>query len=159
MALESLSRGEAFVAMAAVTVAVALALVTWIRRLASKSTPDPWPQEVDEAVRNREAVPICLSCLYPQGERSWLCPHCGFPAGDFVTLMPYLQNFAIGELFRRGVMGPPERSMGRNSLLTLLSLGEYGFFAPIYWYWMIRKAMGKPICQVRREDIKIECGD
>jgi len=158
MVLESLTRGEAFVAMAAVAVAAVLTLVTWIRRLASKSTPDPWPQEVDEAVRNREAVPICLSCLYPQRERSWLCPNCGFPAGDFVTLMPYLQNFAIGELFRRGVMGPPETSIGRNALLTLLSLGEYGFFAPVYWYWMIRKAIGKPICQVRREDITIENG-
>src|SRR5208283_3603789 len=72
MVLESLTRGEAFVAMAAVAVAAVLTLVTWIRRLASKSTPDPWPQEVDEAVRNREAVPICLSCLYPQRERSWL---------------------------------------------------------------------------------------
>jgi hypothetical protein len=65
--------------------------------------------------------------------------------------MPYLQNFAIGEMFRRGVLGPPEKGVGRKAFLIVYAAAEYGPFAPVYWYWMIRKAKGKPICYTRRE--------
>jgi hypothetical protein len=132
MALESLTQGEAFIANAAFAIATSLALISWIRRVASKTTSDPWPRDVDLGVKNDDAVPVCVSCLFPQRERLWLCPHCAFPAGDYVTLMPYLQNFAIGELFRRGVIGPPEKGIGRTTLLIILSAGEYGLFAPVY---------------------------
>jgi hypothetical protein len=153
MALEHLTLSEATVARLATLAAAVLALVAAMRRLAKNYAPDPWPAEVDAAVRNRQAVPACVNCLFPQDGREWFCPHCGFPTGDYVTLMPYLQNFALGETFRRGVAGRPEKGMGPKLLLVLASAAEYGFFAPLYWYWMIRKAAGRPIAAVPRVDL------
>jgi hypothetical protein len=46
--------------------------------------------------------------------------------------------------------------VAQNAVLVILTLGQYGLFAPLYWFWMIRKAKGKPICYIRREFIAIE---
>jgi hypothetical protein len=118
--------------------------------------PDPWPSEIDAAVRSPVAVPLCVNCLYPQEGHRWFCPHCGFPSGDYIAAMPYLQVFVAGEALRKGVMGPPERRVGVRVFLVVLSIAEYAVFAPVYWYWMIRRAQGKPICEERREAIMFE---
>jgi hypothetical protein len=156
MALETLTPAEALVAAAAASVAAACALAAWLRHVASRTASDPWPRDVDLEVRDPGCVPLCVSCLLPQPGRPWLCPRCAYPSGDYVTLMPYLQNFALGELFRRGVAGPTERGFGRAAILVLLSAGEYQLFAPVYWFWMYRKARGRPICQARPEPLAIE---
>jgi len=66
--------------------------------------------------------------------------------------MPYIGNFVEGEFFRRGVSGPPEPGFLRHLFLVIYATVTYWFFAPVYWYWMIRKAQGRPICaQFRRE--------
>ena len=152
MPLEHLTRSESLVARGAVAAAAVLGAVSWIYRVAPKKASDPCPSEVDLAVRTEDAVPVCVSCLFPQEERSWFCPNCAYPAGEYVTLMPFLQNFAIGELFRRGVVGPPENGIGRKAFFFVASIGEYNVFAPLYWFWMIRKAKGKPICGAPRRD-------
>jgi hypothetical protein len=155
MALENLTRGEAIVARWTLAVAAALALISWIRRVVP--TSDPWPRDVDEAVNARVAVPLCTSCTYAQVDRRWFCPHCGFPTGEFVTTMPYLYIFALGESMRRGVVGPPERGITRAVFLVLFSASQYTIiFAPIYWYWMIRKAHGRPICESSRKEFDID---
>ncbi len=134
--------------------AVFTGLLIWrIREIASHARADPWPEEIDHAVRAREAVPLCVNCLCPQDDHPWFCPHCGYPAGEYVTMMPYLQIFAVGEVFRRGVIGPPEKDFGQKAFFVLSSVGEYFFFAPLYWFWMARKASGKPICQARRIEL------
>jgi hypothetical protein len=90
--------------------------------------------------------------LFPQGPHRWFCPLCGYPTGDWVPMMPYLQGFVMGEFFRQGVTGPPEKRTGVQLSLFLFSLVEYGIFAPFYWYWMARRSVGKPI----RDEPRIE---
>jgi hypothetical protein len=134
--------------------AVFTGLLAWrIREIASHARADPWPPEADIAARARDAVPLCVNCLCPQEGHPWFCPHCGFPAGEYVTTMPYLQVFALGELFRRGVIGPPEKGFVQKVFFVLSSAGEYFLFAPLYWFWMARKASGKPICQAKRIEL------
>jgi hypothetical protein len=144
------------IALVALVAALAIYLFRKIREIASKTSPDPWPQEVDLAVKARDAVPMCINCLYPQEGHRWFCPHCAFPTGEYVTIMPYLQIFAVGEVFRRGVIGPPETGFARKAFFVIYSASEYVVFAPIYWFWMARKARGKPICRARRDDLKFE---
>jgi len=122
-------------------------LARLLRATFTKAQPDPWSREIDVAVRSREFPPLCLNCTYPQEGHQWFCPNCGFAAGEFVTTMPYLYIFALGEVMRRGVIGPPERSFARTATYVLLSAFEYTVFAPVYWFWMVRKARGNPICR------------
>jgi hypothetical protein len=118
--------------------------------------PDPWPAEIDAAVRDAAAIPVCSNCLAPQADAGSFCPHCAFPTSDTVALNPYLQIFVVGEVLRRGVMGPPERRVGPLLFLVVLSLSEYAIFAPLYWYWMLRRAAGNPICHERRVPLAVE---
>jgi len=137
-------------------VASILVLICRIREIASKIPPDPWPQEVDLAVRAKDAVPVCINCLYPQQGQRWFCPHCGCTTGEYVTMMHYLWVFPQGEVFRRGVIGPPEKNFALTLGYVLYSVTQYSIFAPIYWFWMVRKACGKPICQAQRKDLQFE---
>jgi hypothetical protein len=118
--------------------------------------PDPWPADVAERVREKSAVPLCLNCLFPQGPHTWFCPSCAFPTGDYVVLMPYLQNYAVGEVLRRGVSGPPERRRSVQLFLVVYSICEYAIFAPLYWYWMLRRARGKPIATEHRPELILD---
>jgi hypothetical protein len=136
-------------------VTLGVKLIWKIREVASDVSPDPWSREVDLAVRAKDAIPVCMDCLYPQEERLWFCPHCGFPAGECNNVMPYLQIFSLGELLRRGVVGSPEKGLTLKLGFVLYSF-EYGLFAPIYWFWMERKACGKPICQAQRKELQFE---
>jgi hypothetical protein len=131
-------------------------LARWMRCLWPTIPPDPWPKDIDAAVRLPDAVPLCIDCLYPQEAHRWFCPHCGKPTGDQVALMPYLQVFVMGQIFRNGVMGPPDRRRGVQIFLFFYSAAEYGLFAPLYWFWMLRKAQGTPICHELRKDIPFE---
>ena len=94
--------------------------------------PDPWPREVEDAVRSPEALPVCHRCLTPQDSPTWFCPECGTAVGPYNNIMPYLYIFSLGEVFRSGV----ERE-ARFTRLTvpgyiLLALTEMPFLAPLY---------------------------
>lgn len=110
-------------------------------------SPDPWSGDIDRETRKRSAIPICTNCLSPQFGHHWFCPNCRFPSGNFVHVMPYLYLFTLGEVLRRGVTGPPEKGAFRKLGLVILSFQSYAVFAPIYWFWMVRKSIGKPICE------------
>jgi hypothetical protein len=69
---------------------------------------------------------------------------------------PYLQIFLIGDTLRKGVLGPPERKTSAQLFLVAFSLSQYAVFAPLYWFWMIRRAQGKPICAERRRPIEFD---
>ncbi len=127
-----------------------------LRSLFTHATPDPWPAEVDVSVRATTAIPLCRDCLYPQEEQRSFCPHCGTPIGELVPLDPYLQIFLIGDTLRKGVLGPPERRTGAQLFLIAFSLIQYAVLAPVYWFWMVRRAQGKPICIERRRPIEFE---
>lgn len=146
MIIERLTVSEALVAKAALGTALGAALFIAVRRVAASCRSDPWTDDIDASVRGRDAVPVCTNCLAPQADRHWFCPHCSFPAGEYVALLPFVQNFALGEAFRRGVSGPAEERKGARALAWLASAMTYRAFAPIYWFWLVRKQNGKPVC-------------
>ena len=134
--------------------------------------PDPWTPEDAAAANDPFARKICLRCVQPQprAPQSWFCPNCGEPDCDNVN-KPYLNIFSQGTLLRRLVMGKPEKGLRGFfekaafviytmllfplAFAWLVSLAPFFwhsiFFVPplLYWFWMIRKAVGKPI----RDDI------
>lgn len=129
-----------------------LARVFW----ADYAMVDPWPAEVEAEVRRADAVPLCPNCLAPQGPHPHFCPHCAFPTGDRVAAMHYLSVFVVGELVRQGVSGPPERRRGVLTFLIVLGVVQYSVFAPVYWYWLWRRARGRPICNGQRQPLPDE---
>ena len=131
-------------------------LAQYLRSALPPASPDPWPPELDQAVRQADATPLCVSCLRPQDGHFWFCPNCGFPSGNYAAAMPYVSLFLDGELFRRGVSGPPEPGLGRTFFLVIYSASTYHVFAPLYWFWMVRKAVGRPICQQYRKEYVVE---
>lgn len=137
-----------------IVVGLAIIFIRWFLGLLRHVPADPWSPEIDQAVRKRDAVPVCVECLCPQEGHRWFCPHCGFPSGEYVTTMPYLYIFTYGELLRRGVTGPPDKSSGRFLGFAVFSAAQYSLFFPVYWFWLIRKACGKPIGQPSRPDLK-----
>ena len=60
--------------------------------------------------------------------------------------MPYLEIFVVAEVLRRGVSGAPERRVGVQVFLVLLAAVKYVAFAPVYWFRMLRRTRGRPIC-------------
>jgi hypothetical protein len=118
--------------------------------------PAPWSPELEAAVRDPAAVPLCVNCLFPQEQHARFCPHCGFPGGHYVATMPFLTVFLDGELFRRGVMGPPEKRPVVLVFQALYAAMNYSVFVPIYWFWMVRRALGHPICAERRPELRFE---
>jgi hypothetical protein len=121
--------------------------------------PDPWPAEIDAAIRAPAAVPLCVNCLSPQSGHRWLCAQCACPVGDFAPLMPNLQPFCIGHIMRRGVIGPPDRRCGVNVFLCVMAFHQYAVFAPVYWFWLVRKWQGKPICEEKHWPVGFEAED
>lgn len=150
---------EKLVGIVGIVLAVSIIFVRWILGLLREVPSDPWPPEIDQAVRQRNAVPVCVDCLCPQETHRWFCPHCGFPTGEYVTSMPYLQIFATGELLRRGVTGPPDKNLPRQLGFALCSLTQYALFFPIYWFWLVSRACRKPLSQPHRRELKFEVVD
>ena len=113
--------------MAAVAAGAALAIVVLIRlrQMAAAAPPDPWPAEVDRAIREKDAIPVCVNCLQPQSGHQWFCPQCAHPSGEFVATMPYLTAFVNGALFRQGVMGPPEKRAWVLCFFALYSAANF----------------------------------
>ena len=112
--------------------------IFWV--MASRRTPDPWPPEVDEALRQEEAVPLCHHCLTPQQHNGWFCPQCGATVGPYCNYLPYVYLFSQGEVLRAGIT---ERL--RHSPLIIIgyivvSLGLFAFVSPlwlclpVYWF-------------------------
>jgi hypothetical protein len=117
------------------------AVLLWrvFRWFFAKSTqPNPWDDATETRLHEPEAVSLCPRCLEPEKEGVQFCRDCGFPVGPYVTWMPYLYIFAIGDLLRTGVDRPLRASAPIIIFLLLISAGEYMVFAPIYWFFLIR---------------------
>lgn len=123
-----------------------------VRGVFVPARPDPWSEEDQAKVEAVGAVPLCLTCLRPQEGHYWFCPNCGFPSGKYAAVMPYVNIFLDGELFRRCVTGPPETKMWAQWFIFIYATAIYQIFAPVYWYWMYRRATGRPICSHYRKE-------
>ncbi len=96
------SSGAVIAALAVVALVVVL-IIRWIRRAAPR--PDPWGEEIERAVQEEDAVPLCPHCLAPQESDTWFCPACGSSIGPYNNVNPYLYAFSLGDLFRNGTTG------------------------------------------------------
>lgn len=96
-------------------------------------TPNPWPDEVDRAVRSPEAVPVCHRCITPCDRPVWFCPSCGASIGPYNNILPFIRIYALGEVLRSGV-GPSAR-FTRLTVPGYLFLGiqHVWFLAPFYY--------------------------
>ena len=105
-------------------------IVVWIRD--APATPDPWNAEIEQKLSEPEAVEVCPHCFTEQPPTAWFCAHCGSAVGPYNNLMPYVQVFSEGEVFRNGTSG---RFRNRPVILIgyfLVVMGTFPFLAPIY---------------------------
>lgn len=87
--------------------------VLWIRD--APAAPDPWDAEVEQRLSEPDAVEICPHCLTEQPPTAWFCQRCGRAIGPYNNLMPYVQVFSEGEVFRSATC---ERHRGRPLILV-----------------------------------------
>jgi hypothetical protein len=129
------------IALGGLALAAFLRLIVWIRDAPAR--PDPWDAEVERKLS--EAVEVCPHCLTEQPPTAWFCKGCGRATGPYNNLMPYLQVFSEGEVFRNGASG---QFRNRPLILAgyfLVILGTFPLLAPLYLVWLLtsrRKAPG-----------------
>jgi hypothetical protein len=117
-------------------------VVLWL--MEAKPTADPWGEEINKALNEDGAVPLCHHCFTPQEHNGWFCPECGATVGPYCNYMPFVYIFAEGEVLRAGVT---ERFRPRPLIVIgylLFSLGLFAitapilFAAPIYWFFLFK---------------------
>jgi hypothetical protein len=94
---------------------------------------DPWPDELNDAVRGPDAIPVCHRCLKPCDRPVWFCPSCGAAIGPYNNVMPYIDIFSIGEAFRSGVGPEAHFTPFRTVAYGTLGLACYSVLAPLYF--------------------------
>jgi hypothetical protein len=112
-------------------------LVLWLA--AAVRTPDPWGQEVEEAVEREDAVPLCDHCLCPQEHNGWFCPNCGATVGRYSNYLPFVYPFSLGEGLRAAIEGRvPKRWLPRAGYLLIPFCFLPFVVAPIYliFFWL-----------------------
>lgn len=107
----------------------------WVR--SSPVHPDPWDAVTQQAVEQPEAPEVCYHCATPLPPGSWFCEHCGRAVGPYNNLMPYVNAFSEGEVYRSGVLEHVRRSPLLIAGYLLISF-SYLVFAPIYWFLLFR---------------------
>jgi hypothetical protein len=119
--------------------------IIWVRE--APATPDPWDAEVERELSEPEAVEICPHCLTEQPPTAWFCQRCGRAIGPYNNLMPYVQIFSEGEVFRNGTGGRLRKSPMVLIGYVLISVGTYWLFAPIYLFSLFlnwNRSAGEP---------------
>ena len=117
-------------AVGGLVLAVFWRFIVWIRDAPVK--PDPWDAEMEQKLSEPEAQEVCPHCFTEQPPTAWFCAHCGSAVGPYNNMMPYVQIFSEGEVFRNGTSG---RFRNRPVILIgyfLITLGTFPFLAPIY---------------------------
>lgn len=99
---------------------------------------EPWPEEVDDAVRRPDAVLVCHRCLAPQKPGAWFCPECGAAVGPYNNVMPYLYIFSMGEGFRAGVQPEAHYTPLTKTGYALAALSYMGPLAILYYLRMLQ---------------------
>jgi hypothetical protein len=99
----------------------------------SLDTPNPWPDDLDIAVRAPDAIPVCHHCTTPCELPVWFCLSCGAAVGPYNNVMPYIYIFSIGEVLRSGVGAEAHFTPFRTVAYIAIGIAEYGAFAPLYF--------------------------
>ena len=118
---------------AALALAAGFVWVLYRQYFRTPPTPDPWDDEVSQAMENDEAVPLCPHCLTSHEHTQHFCLKCGGPVGAYTNLMPFEYCFSVGHLLRIGTDGNFRRSPLLILGFIILSTAEYAIFAPFYW--------------------------
>ena len=100
--------------------------------------PDPWDEELERAVKQDDAVPVCHHCFSPAPPGQWFCESCGTAVGPYNNWMPYLYVFSQGEVLRNGVTDRVRRSPLTLMGYFLISLNCFLVFAPVFWFLLLR---------------------
>lgn len=111
-------------------------LIVWVRD--APTHPDPWDAATEQKLAEPETAEVCPHCSTPQPPTAWFCAHCGRAVGPYNNLMPYVNCFSEGEVFRNGVAG---RFRKRPLILAgfiLVSFAAYLVFAPVYLFFLFR---------------------
>ncbi|HSY18431.1 MAG TPA: hypothetical protein VK815_08860 [Candidatus Acidoferrales bacterium] len=115
--------------------------LVWIRE--APVTPDPWDAETEKKMSEPETPQACHRCSTPLTATAWFCPHCGSAVGPYNNMMPYVQIFSEGEVFRNGMN---QRFRNRPLIVTgyvLITLGMAPILAPLYLILLFRN-LGSP---------------
>jgi hypothetical protein len=94
-------------------------LIGWVRDAPVK--PDPWDAVTDEKLADPETQQVCHHCSTPQKSTAWFCPHCGSAVGQYNNMMPYVQIFSEGEVFRNGLNQPHRNRLLVTAGFTLMA--------------------------------------
>ncbi len=108
--------------------------LTWLRPLWSTPPgPNPWPQDIEDALQAPDALEVCHHCFTPQDELRWFCPQCGAAVGPHNNWMHYVYIFSIGEVFRSGV--GPEARFTKLTVPGYIAIGflQLGVLSPLYF--------------------------
>ncbi len=103
-----------------------------------KLPPDPWSEEVEAQIQDDEAMVVCHHCLEAFELAPDFCPKCGTAIGPYNNVKPFEYIFSMGEMFRNGIGPNPNLSLLTRVGYILAALLQYGLFAPLYFFRMIR---------------------
>lgn len=120
----------------AILAVVIYRVILWL--MEAKRTPDPWGDEIDKALDQDDAVPLCHHCLTPQQHNGWFCPECGATVGPYCNYLPFVYLFSQGEVLRAGVTERFRRSPLIVIGFVLVSLAICAFAAPVYWFFLFK---------------------
>ena len=115
-------------------------LRAWWRGL---EEPDPWPEAIDRAAREPEAIPVCHRCFLPLlYERSrWFCADCGAAVGPFNNILPFVRIFSLGEVARSGVARGARFTTLTACGYTLACYAQGWILFPFYFFRLGRNIL------------------
>ena len=118
------------VALAGLALAAVWRLIVWVRD--APVAPDPWDAETERKISDPETKEICPRCLTEQPPTAWFCPGCGRAVGPYNNMMPFVQIFSEGEVFRNGTSGRIRKGPVVVIGYFLIAVCMYSFLAPIF---------------------------
>ena len=123
------------VALAGLGLWVFWRLIVWVRQAPVR--PDPWDAETERKISDPETKEVCPHCLTEQPPTAWFCSGCGRAVGPYNNMMPFVQIFSEGEVFRNGTSGRIRKSPLILIGYFLIALGMFPFLAPVYLISML----------------------
>jgi len=116
-------------------------LLGWIR--SAPTSPDPWDAATQRAAEEADAQEVCHHCSTPLAPGSWFCEYCGRAVGPYNNLMPWVNAFSEGEVYRSGVVEHVRRSPFLIAGYLLISM-NFLILAPIYWFLLFKNIFHHP---------------